>query len=197
MSQLDLLFCGPWTLSSSRILKDKQPIANGARTPSTPSSKQVQRLSLELAELQSRYDALVKVHEQSTEEYRTRYTKWRDFKRWLFDEEVYNKDRSKERQILETPEEKEKRKRQQYAKILKKRQMLLKVGPDSLGIESDGEFVVGASSFRDIDIFSLNSKAVQRRIRRISTSRCQAKSPTVAPPGLCGRNGDLTQVSHL
>jgi hypothetical protein len=45
----------------------------------------VSSLQLELSDLQSRYDDLLRVKERAEARYRADYKKWKDFKVWLFD----------------------------------------------------------------------------------------------------------------
>jgi hypothetical protein len=42
-------------------------------------------IQLELSDLQSRYDDLLRVKERAEARYRADYKKWKDFKVWLFD----------------------------------------------------------------------------------------------------------------
>jgi hypothetical protein len=72
----------------------------------------------------------LEVQQRAAEKYKTHYAKWRAFKEWLFDEDAYNKDRDKNGKDGDTPKEKEVRKRRQNARVLRKRGMLLEMGPD-------------------------------------------------------------------
>jgi len=102
----------------------------------TSPSERIQHLSLELTTLQSRYDTLLEVHERATERHKTDYTRWRVFKEWLFSEE---KDKKKDRgnEGNETPDEKAKEKRRLNAQVMKKREMVLKMGPGVWDFEKE------------------------------------------------------------
>lgn len=66
------------------------------------------RLTKEISQLQSRYDAMSDVKERAAERYKTDYQKWRKFKNWLFaDSEEGSK--GKEGQELSAEEKKRRR----------------------------------------------------------------------------------------
>lgn len=81
-------------------LQDLPPNTTLAPSLCTPECHQTQALlhlklssiQIELADLQSRYDDLLRVKERAETRYRSDYKKWKDFKVWLFDSNKKFKD---------------------------------------------------------------------------------------------------------
>ena len=120
------------------------PNCDPAATPSTPSHNSIQRVTLELSILQSQYDELLRVHRRAEARYEADYRKWREFKEWLFDEETQNKkNRNGKGTELNNVMSKEARKKRANARIWKKRQMLLKIGPNLTALRDGAAFDEG------------------------------------------------------
>lgn len=91
------------------------------------------RLSQEMSQLQSRYDALSEVKERAAERYKNDYQKWRKFKNWLFkDEEGTN---GKDGHELSAEE----KKRRRNKNVMKKKKLVMGLGPDYAENYPEGE----------------------------------------------------------
>lgn len=104
-------------------------------------------LSSQVEQLQSRYDALSEVKERAAARYKLDYSKWRSVKNWMFNDKTdgAGKDLSEEE-----------RKQREYAQVMKKKELLMELGLESVLSEAaaDGEHLpfrlsdVAITSFR-------------------------------------------------
>jgi hypothetical protein len=128
--------CNPIDLLLSLPLKDNLTALNGTEAPPTPPSKRIQHLVLQLSALRAQYDDLSAVYGRATEHYEMNYKKWRAFKEWFFDEDTEDKrNQSKRQRTNETPADMTVRKTRNNAALMKKRHMLLNMGPGLAKLE--------------------------------------------------------------
>ena len=97
------------------------------RSISTESS-----LREQLTRLNEKYDALKNVKERAAERYKVDFKKWRAFNDWLFTEDTkHNKYRN------EPGITREEKKQRDMASIMRKKQMMIEIGPDLARFEGE------------------------------------------------------------
>jgi len=82
-------------------------------------------LSQEIAQLQSRYDAMSDVKERAAERYKTDYQKWRKFKDWIFMDEGETAKRKDGQEVSA-----EEKKRRRTKNVMKKKKLVMELGTD-------------------------------------------------------------------
>ena len=93
------------------------------------------RLSQEMAQLQSRYDAISEVKERAAERYKVDYQKWRKFKNWLFTVEEGLKGKGGHELSAEE------KKRQRNKNVLVKKELLIELGPEYAKNHAEGDAI--------------------------------------------------------
>ncbi|KAF8227220.1 hypothetical protein L208DRAFT_1433702 [Tricholoma matsutake] len=170
------------------------------------------RLSQEMSQLQSRYDALSEVKERAAERYKNDYQKWRKFKNWLFkDEEGTN---GKDGHELSAEE----KKRRRNKNVMKKKKLVMGLGPDYAENYPEGEMNstsstlcpprMGRTSPLREECYSENEKENQitsiserkrGRLTEPPSSSLPPLSPTVVAASVCippsSSSSDATPVA--
>ena len=84
--------------------------------------------------LNEKYDTLKDVKERAAERYKADFKKWRAFNEWLFAEDTkHNKYRN------EPGITREEKKEREMASIMRKKQMMVEIGPDLARFEGEPE----------------------------------------------------------
>ena len=105
---------------------------NGYRSDVLKHQETSDRLTQEMTQLQSRYDAISEVKERAVERYKVDYQKWRKFKNWLF---TLEEGKGKDGRELSAEEKKRRRNRN----VLVKKELLMELGPDYANNYADGD----------------------------------------------------------